>query len=131
MNCELNRPRYLRRGIGLLLACLLLWQQVAIAGYGCTGTVSAAPAAAQICASPHDSGCDMDRAACSQHCVQVAVKLHDAAVYTETYFPSAICPHAPFLQSQPLVAGAGLVADAAGTPYGGIPSRLLYCSLQI
>ena len=93
--------------------------------------VSAGSGSAHNCASPHTSGCDTGDAACAQHCAQAAAKLHDAAVYAETHFPPAICPHVQFLQPALLVAGGEPVADAIRTPYGGVPARLLYCSLQI
>ncbi len=123
-----------------MLACLLLLQQVALASHVCTMSAPAAPAvthahagavADHACASPHTSDCDTDAARCAQHCAQAAITLHDVAAYSQTHFPTAICPPARLLPTEPLAADAGLVTGVARAPPGDVPARLLYCSLQI
>lgn len=126
-----GRPEYLRRGIGVLLACLLLWQQVAIAAYGCAWVVSVGPDTAQTSTRSHASGCEDDRAACLQHCGPDASWSHAGGLHLEPHFPVAIAAERGFLQLQFTRTGPTLPASHGSTPQRRIPARLLFCSLQI
>lgn len=131
VNRKLDRREYFRLGIGLLLGCLLLWQQVAIAAHGCAWAVSAGPDTAQTSTHPHDAGCEGDRAACLQHCGPDASWSHEGALHLDTHFPSAITPDRGFLQLQSRLTGPILLASHVSTLQERLPARLLFCSLQI
>ena len=126
-----GRPEYLRRGIGVLLACLLLWQQVAVAAHGCASAASAGPDTVQMGANPHDGGCANELAACAHHCAQAAVRSQEAAIHFQTHFPGALPPYHGFLHLEYRVADAAPSGDGPRAPPGAVPARLLFCSLQI